>query len=90
MDDYDTTEEFALMSEARMSFRQILASLSTAPARAIPRIRRGMDSPGIHGRHGVLDEDPSKDVRAFAAARYTVRDGRLIYEAKTLRSLHLP
>jgi imidazolonepropionase-like amidohydrolase len=32
MDDYDTSEEFALMGEAGMSFRQILASLTTAPA----------------------------------------------------------
>ncbi len=31
MDDYDTSEEFALMGEAGMSFRQILASLTTAP-----------------------------------------------------------
>ncbi len=37
----------------------------------------------------VVDEDPSKDVRACAAVRYTVRDGKVIYEAKTIRSLHL-
>src|SRR5262249_46163806 len=33
MDDYDTTDEFVLMAEAGMDARQILASLTTAPAR---------------------------------------------------------
>ena len=91
MDDYDTSEEFALMGEAGMSFRQILASLTTAPAERFGESARlGRIAPGFMADIVVLDEDPSKDVRAFAAVRYTVRDGRIIYEAKTGRSLHLP
>jgi imidazolonepropionase-like amidohydrolase len=86
MDDYDTSEEFVLMGEAGMSFRQILASLTTAPAERFGESARlGRIAPGFMADIVVLDEDPSKDVRAFAAVRYTVRDGRLIYEAKMIR-----
>jgi imidazolonepropionase-like amidohydrolase len=91
MDDYDTSEEFALMGEAGMSFRQILASLTTTPAERFGESTRlGRIAPGFMADIVVLDEDPSKDVRAFASVRYTVREGRLIYEAKTIRSNHLP
>ncbi|MGA7927879.1 MAG: amidohydrolase family protein [Candidatus Sulfotelmatobacter sp.] len=88
MDDYDTSsEEFALMGEAGMSFRQILASLTTAPAERFGESARpGRIAPGFLADMVVLDEDPSKHVRAFAAGRYTVRDGRLIYEGKATRS----
>jgi imidazolonepropionase-like amidohydrolase len=91
MEDYDTSEEFALMGEAGMSFRQILASLTTAPAERFGESARlGRIAPGFLADIVVLDEDPSKNVQAFAAVRYTVRDGRIIYEAKTGRSVHLP
>jgi imidazolonepropionase-like amidohydrolase len=87
MDDYDTSEEFALMGEAGMSFRQMLASLTTAPAERFGESARlGRIAPGFTADKVVLDEDPSKDVRAFAGVRHTIRDGRLIYEAKTARS----
>ena len=82
MDDYDTSEEFALMGEAGMSFRQILASLTTAPAERFGESSRlGRIAPGLLADMVVLDEDPSKDVRAFAAVRYTIRDGKVIYKA---------
>jgi imidazolonepropionase-like amidohydrolase len=91
MDDYDTSEEFTLMGDAGMSFRQILASLTTAPAERFGESARlGRIAPGFMADMVVLDGDPSKDVRAFAAVRYTIRDGRLIYDTKTIRSPHLP
>jgi hypothetical protein len=36
-------------------------------------------------RHGVpfavvLERDPSENVQAFAAVRYTIRDGKMIYK----------
>jgi imidazolonepropionase-like amidohydrolase len=83
MDDYDTSEEFALMGEAGMSFRQILASLTTAPAERFGESTRlGRIAPGFMADVVVLNEDPSKDLRTLAALRYTVRDGRMIYEAR--------
>ena len=74
-----------------MSFRQILASLTTAPAERFGESARlGRLAAGFIADMVVLDEDPSKDVRVFAAVRYTIRAGRVIYEAKMTRSLHFP
>jgi imidazolonepropionase-like amidohydrolase len=79
---YDPSEEYALMAEAGMSFRQILASLTTAPAERFGESQRlGRIAPGFTADLVVLGEDPSKNVRAFAAVRYTIRDGKLIYRA---------
>ena len=90
MDDYDTSEEFALMGEAGMSFRQILASLTTMPAERFGESARlGRIAPGLIADMVVLDKDPAKDVQAFAAVRYTIRDGRLIYEGKATPSPQL-
>jgi imidazolonepropionase-like amidohydrolase len=79
---YDPSEEYALMAEAGMSFRQIFASLTTAPAERFGESQRlGRIAPGFTADLVVLGEDPSKNVRAFAAVRYTIRDGKLIYRA---------
>ena len=80
MDDYDSGDEYALMAEAGMSFRQILASLTTAPAEKFGESGRlGRIAPGLAADLVVLEGDPSRDVRALAAVRYTLRDGKLIY-----------
>jgi imidazolonepropionase-like amidohydrolase len=81
--DYDPTEEYALMAEAGMNFPQILAALTTAPAerfgeaKQLGRIASGLDADLV-----VLKEDPSKDIRALADVKYTLRSGRIIYRAK--------
>lgn len=86
MDDYDTTEEYELMAQAGMDARQILASLTTAPAERLGDSKRvGRIAPGFAVDLVVLDKDPSEDVRAFAAVRYTIRNGRMIYRANTTR-----
>jgi imidazolonepropionase-like amidohydrolase len=78
--DYDPSDEYALMAEAGMSFRQILASLTTAPAERFGESKqRGRIAAGFAADLAVLNQDPSRDVRAFAAVRYTLRDGALIY-----------
>ncbi len=82
MDDYDPREEYALMAQAGMTFRQILASLTTAPAKKFGESGRlGRIAPGLAADLVVLNGDPSRNVRAFAAVRYTIRDGKLIYQA---------
>lgn len=74
MDDYDTSEEFALMGEAGMSFRQILASLTTAPAERFGESARlGRIARGFTADIVVLDEDPSNDVRICRGALHTPR-----------------
>jgi len=80
MDDYDATEEYELMAEAGMDFRQILASLTTAPAERFGESKRlGRIAEGFLADLVVLSGDPSKDVRALAAVRYTIRAGEVIY-----------
>jgi len=70
MDGYDTNEEFALMARAGLSYREILASLTTAPAtrfgrpNEVGRIANGMSADVV-----LLAGDPARDVSAFARVR---------------------
>jgi imidazolonepropionase-like amidohydrolase len=82
MSDYDPSDEYVLMASAGVTFRQILASLTTAPAELFGESARlGRIAPGFAADLVVLDRDPLRDIRAFAAVRYTIRDGTLIYQA---------
>jgi imidazolonepropionase-like amidohydrolase len=82
MSEYDPTDDYSLMAEAGMSFRQILASLTTAPAeRFAESARLGRIAVGLAADITVLNQDPAREVRAFSNVRYTIRDGKLIYEA---------
>ncbi len=80
---FDTSEEFAWMSRAGMTFQQILASLTTNPAQRFGesahsgRIAKGMD-----GDFVVLRADPEQDDTAFSKVRYTIRSGRIIYSGR--------
>jgi imidazolonepropionase-like amidohydrolase len=82
MTDYDPTDEYVYMRRAGMSFRQILAALTTTPARRFSRrgdpttgrLQRGLDADIV-----VLDGDPALDIRAFSRVRYVLRQGREIY-----------
>ncbi len=82
IDDYGPGDEYAMMSEAGMDFRQILASLTTAPAERFgDSAKLGRIAPGMLADIAVLEEDPASAVRAFAKIRYTLRDGKIIYQA---------
>jgi imidazolonepropionase-like amidohydrolase len=82
VDDYDPTDEYALMAEAGMTYRQILASLTTAPAEKFGESARlGRVAPGLAADLVVLNGDPSRNVRVFSDVRYTIRDGSVIYQA---------
>jgi imidazolonepropionase-like amidohydrolase len=81
-DHYDTTLEYALMSRAGMSFRQILASLTTNPAgRFGYAARSGRVAKGTDADITVLKSDPAKDVSAFSEIQLTIRAGRIIYSS---------
>jgi imidazolonepropionase-like amidohydrolase len=79
IDVYDTTEEYRLMSAA-LDWRQILASLTTAPASRFGfaghkgRIAKGMDADLV-----LLNADLAQDASAFARVRDTIRGGRVIW-----------
>jgi imidazolonepropionase-like amidohydrolase len=83
IDHYDTALEFTLMSQAGMNYQQILASLTTNPARKFRcsdhsgRIAKGMD-----GDLAVLGADPAENVSAFSKVRFTIRAGKIIYAQK--------
>jgi len=82
MTDYDPREEYGLMADAGMSFRQVLAALTTSPAELFGASRpSGRIVPGLAADLTVLASDPSRDVGAFAVVRYTIRNGRIIYRA---------
>jgi imidazolonepropionase-like amidohydrolase len=77
--DYDPSEEYALMSDAGMSFRQILDSLTTAPAERFGESKQsGRIAEGFHADLVVL-----KDIRALAVVQYTLREGKIIYRRMT-------
>jgi imidazolonepropionase-like amidohydrolase len=77
--DYDPREEYALMAAAGMSFRQILASLTTAPAERFREShRRGRIAAGLQADLVVLNGDPADDLGALASVRYTLRDGVIV------------
>lgn len=84
--DYDPSEEYALMTEAGMSFRQILASLTTAPAGRFGESKQlGRIAAGLQADLVVLKDDPSTNIRALAAVQFTVRAGKIIYRGSQRR-----
>jgi imidazolonepropionase-like amidohydrolase len=81
IDHFDTALEFNLMARAGMSFRQILASLTTAPAKRFGVSRRsGRVAPGMDADLVVLDGDPAKDITALSRVRLVARAGRIVYK----------
>ena len=79
-DHYETGLEFALMNSAGLDYRDILASLTTAPVARFARARRtGQVRAGYDADLTVLYGDPSRDVRNFARVRYTIVGGRFVY-----------
>ena len=81
-DHYDTALEFTLMSRAGMTLDQILASLTTNPARRFGfsgkcgRVEKGTDADLV-----VVDDDPAKDVTALSKVRFTIRQGTIVYSS---------
>lgn len=82
-DHYDTTMEFTLMSQAGMDYKQILASLTTNPARKFgDSDHRGRIAKKMNADLVVLSADPAQDITAYSKVRFTIRNGKVIYEEK--------
>jgi imidazolonepropionase-like amidohydrolase len=80
--EYDPTEEYTLMSQAGMTFPQILASLTTAPAERFGDADKlGRITAGFQADLAVFHQDPAIDLRTLAHVKYTLRAGRIIYPA---------
>jgi imidazolonepropionase-like amidohydrolase len=77
---FDTAEEYTLMQRAGMTFAQILAALTTNPARRFGfgersgRIAERMDADVT-----VFNGDPASDITAFSRVKYTIRAGKIIF-----------
>ncbi len=80
MADYDPTDEYVYMQQAGLTYAQILAALTTAPAvRFGAAARTGRLAPGLDADVVVVDGDPAVDIRALARVRAALRAGRVIY-----------
>jgi imidazolonepropionase-like amidohydrolase len=74
--DYDPTEEYLLMARAGMNFRQILVSLTVAPASRFTYSQRvGTIKPGMSGDLVLVSGDPASDIRALSNVRYVGAPG---------------
>jgi imidazolonepropionase-like amidohydrolase len=80
--DYDPTEEYILMAQSGVNFRQILASMTTTPAERFGDSKQlGRIAAGFQADLVVLKDDPSKHIRALADVQYTLRAGKIIFRA---------
>ena len=78
----DTVREFELMARAGLDWRQILASLTTAPAARFGQDdRKGRIVSGMAADLVVLGSDPADAVTGFSDVDLTIRGGEVIYRA---------
>jgi imidazolonepropionase-like amidohydrolase len=78
MRDFDPSDEYRFLSAAGLSFAQILAMLTTAPAeRFDAAARAGRIEPGLDADLVALDGDPEQD-----AVRYALRRGEILYASE--------
>ena len=81
--DYDPSEEYELMARAGLSFDEILASLTTAPAERFGQSqRKGTIDTGKEADLALIEGDPRADIRALGRVRYTVRKGEIIWSQR--------
>jgi len=79
----DLTREYDLLGRAGLTFPQVLAALTTAPASrlgfaaTIGRVAGGKDADLV-----VLEGDPARELAAFARVKLTLRRGRVLYRAE--------
>jgi imidazolonepropionase-like amidohydrolase len=78
MTEYDPTDEYVAMEQAGLSYPQILAALTTAPAARFGAARSGRLAVGYLADVVVLEGDPAQDIRVLARVRTTLRGGRVI------------
>jgi imidazolonepropionase-like amidohydrolase len=64
-----------------MSWREILASLTTNPSEFFKSSTEGRVAQGMQADLVVLDGDPAQDVKNFAKVSAAIRDGKVIYRA---------
>jgi imidazolonepropionase-like amidohydrolase len=77
------TREYELLGRAGLTFRQVLAALTTAPTKRLGfaatagRVADGQDADLV-----ILDSDPADNIKAFSRIKMTLRRGNIIYRAE--------
>ncbi len=86
MNDYDTKEEFANMAAAGMGFYEILASLTTNPAKTFNiSAQTGTIQVGKNADLVILEENPVLDARNFSEVVLTIHNGNIIFDKNKLK-----
>jgi imidazolonepropionase-like amidohydrolase len=81
MTEYDPTDEYVYLQRAGLTYAQILAALTMAPAARFGQAARtGRLAAGLDADVTVVEGDPARDIRALARVRYALRGGRVIFE----------
>lgn len=77
------TREYELLGRAGLNYRQVLATLTTAPAKRLGfAATAGRIATGQDADLAVLDSDPADDITAFSRIKMTLRRGQIIYRAE--------
>jgi imidazolonepropionase-like amidohydrolase len=77
---YDISQECEFMGRA-ITAKEIFASLTTNPADYFHAAQKGRVAKGLDADLVVLDADPLADVHNFGKVDYTIRGGKIIYQA---------
>jgi imidazolonepropionase-like amidohydrolase len=79
--DYDLTEEYWQLALADLSFKDVLAMLTTTPVKRLGLKEEGRIAPGLPADLTILSADPSsQNLAAFTQVLYTIRGGRVIFD----------
>lgn len=80
MADYSPEDEYILMGKAGMDFFQILAALTTTPAKRFGREKQtGRIAVGMDADLVLLSADPAVDIKHFVEVKFTIHKGQYIY-----------
>ncbi len=81
MTDADTSEELRLLGLAGLDYKEILASLTTAPAGRYGLAQsNGMIKENYAADIVILNSDPRESVMAFADVDKTIRNGKVVFQ----------
>jgi imidazolonepropionase-like amidohydrolase len=79
--EYDPSEEYGLMAQADDLLSRF-CSLTTAPAKQFGSANKlGRIAAGLQADLVVINQDPSRNIRALTSVQYTLRAGKVIYRA---------
>jgi imidazolonepropionase-like amidohydrolase len=81
--DFDPTDEYIYLQRAGLSFRQILATLTSVPSEKFGFANQfGKIAIGMNADMVVFKGDPKSDISVLADIKYTIRNGKVIYNAQ--------